>query len=179
MRPGVPALLRLARGVETFIGAVGRVVAWLTLAMVLLVAGNTLLRYFFSISAIWAQELEWHVLALIALWGIAYTQLFGEHVRVDMFHQKMSKRAQLWLEFATALFVMLPFSAYVAWLGIRFVSHSYGLAEVSPDPGGLTHRWIVKSFVVSGYALLAIASVSVLIRTAIRLVCPARAVDAR
>jgi TRAP-type mannitol/chloroaromatic compound transport system permease small subunit len=86
-----------------------------------------------------------------------------------MFWQRYSKRTQLWMEFGTALLVMLPFSLFVCWLGLRFVSHSYALGEVSPDPGGLPMRWLVKSLVVSGYALLALVAVSTVLRSGLQL----------
>jgi TRAP-type mannitol/chloroaromatic compound transport system permease small subunit len=43
------------------------------------------------------------------------------------------------------------------------------MAEISPDPGGLTHRWILKSFVTSGFALLALQSLAIALRSAGRL----------
>lgn len=162
-------LPKLADAIDAFIDRIGWIAAALTLAMVLLISGNTLMRYFFNTSAIWAQELEWHLLAMVALWGLAYMQLRGVPVRVDMFWQRYSARTQLWMEFGTALLVMLPFSLFVCWLGLRFVSHSYALGEVSPDPGGLPMRWLVKSLVVSGYALLALVAASTVLRCGLQL----------
>lgn len=163
-------LLKIADAIDAFIDRIGWFAAGLTLVMVLLISGNTLLRYFFNTSAIWAQELEWHLLAMVALWGLAYMQLRGVQVRVDMFHQHYSPRTKLWMEFGTALLVMLPFALFVCVLGWRFVAHSYALAEVSPDPGGLPMRWLVKSLVISGYALLALAALSIVIRGGLQLV---------
>jgi TRAP-type mannitol/chloroaromatic compound transport system permease small subunit len=90
-------------------------------------------------------------------------------VRVDMFYQAYRERTKLWIEFLTALLVMLPFSLFICWLGWGFARHSWSLGEISPDPGGLPWRWAVKSLVVSGYALLALTAVSTVIRTATRL----------
>ena len=162
-------LIKLADALDRLIDVVGWIAAAVTLAMVLLISGNTLMRYFFNTSAIWAQELEWHLLAFIALWGLAYMQLRAVPVRVDMFYQHYSARTKLWLEFAVALLVILPFSLFVCWLGWGFVSHSFALNEVSPDPGGLPMRWIVKSFVIAGYALLALAAISQVIRSGAQL----------
>lgn len=162
-------LLRLADAIDALIDRVGWFAAALTLAMVLLISGNTLGRYFFNASTIWLQELEWHLLAMVAFWGLAYMQLRGVPVRVDMFYQRYPERVKLWLEFGVALLVMLPFSVFVCVLGWKFVLHSYELAEVSPDPGGLPMRWLVKSLVVSGYALLALVAVSIVIRSGAQL----------
>jgi TRAP-type mannitol/chloroaromatic compound transport system permease small subunit len=157
-------LFRLADAADALVDRVGWFAAGLTLAMVLLISGNTLARYFFSASTVWLQELEWHLLAVVALWGIARMQLRGSVVRVDLFHQRFSARTKLWIDFLTALLVMLPFSLFVCYLGWRFVAHSWALAEVSPDPGGLPWRWAVKSLVISGYALLALVAASTVVR---------------
>ena len=50
---------------------VGRV-PWLTLAIVVLMAVNVVLRYPFSVGSVWSQELEWHLLAPLILFGITY-----------------------------------------------------------------------------------------------------------
>jgi len=160
---------RLADAADAVIDRIGSFTAWLVLVLVLLVSGNTLGRYFFNASTVWLQELEWHLLAVTALWGISIMQLRGTPVRVDLFYQHFSARTKLWIEFLTALLVMLPFALFVCWLGWKFAAYSFSLAEVSPDPGGMPWRWAVKSLVVSGYALLAIVAVSTIIRTGARL----------
>jgi TRAP-type mannitol/chloroaromatic compound transport system permease small subunit len=137
--------------------------------MVLLVSGNTLARYFFDASTVWLQEMEWHLMAVAALLGIARMQLRGTTVRVDLFHQHFSARTRLWIDFLTALLVMLPFALFVAWLGLRFAHHSWTLSEVSPDPGGMPWRWALKSLVTIGYALLALVAVSTVVRTGAQL----------
>lgn len=168
-------LLKLAGAIEALVDRVGWLAAGVVLLMVLLISGNTLMRYLFNTSAIWAQELEWHLLAFIALWGLAYMQLRALPVRVDMLYQRYPERVKLALEFAVALLIILPFSLFVCWLAWGFVAHSYALKEVSPDPGGLPMRWIVKSFVIAGYALLALAALSQVIRCGHELLRPARA----
>ena len=163
------AMAGVADAADAFIDRIGRFSAWVVLAMVLLISGNTLARYFFSASTVWLQELEWHLLALTALWGVSVMQLRGAAVRVDLFYQHFGARTKLWIEFLTALLVMLPFSLFVSWLGWKFAAYSFSLKEVSPDPGGLPWRWAVKSLVVSGYALLAVVAVSTVIRSGARL----------
>ena len=54
---------------------------------------NVLLRYGFSIGSIWMQELEWHIMVPICLFGMSYALLKGEHVRVDVVFQYFSQNA--------------------------------------------------------------------------------------
>ena len=69
----------------------GRATAWLALAIVLLMATNVVLRYLFSYGSVWTQELEWHLLTPLIMFGIAYALLKGEHVRVDVLYGNFSE----------------------------------------------------------------------------------------
>lgn len=158
-------LERTADAIESFIDWTGRLTSWLILALVVLIALEVLLRYTMSFGAVWAQELEWHLLAVISLWGIAYTQKHDAHVRVDIVYQTFSQKTKDWMEFLSAALLMAPMSFYFAWLAVRFVTQSYDMGEISPDPGGLTHRWILKSFVISGFTLLGIQSIAMALRS--------------
>ena len=46
--------------------------------------GNVLLRYGFNTGSVWSQELEWHLMSPICLFGMSYALRHGEHVRVDV-----------------------------------------------------------------------------------------------
>jgi TRAP-type mannitol/chloroaromatic compound transport system permease small subunit len=60
------------RRIEALIDAMGRATLYLTLLMIGLVAVNVLLRYAFSFGSVWSQELEWHLLAAVILFGMSY-----------------------------------------------------------------------------------------------------------
>ena len=61
-----------ARSIDRCVDRIGRAASWLALAIVVLMATNVLLRYLFSIGSVWAQELEWHLLAPLVLFGMTY-----------------------------------------------------------------------------------------------------------
>ena len=143
---------RLDRGIELL----GQTFAWLTLALVLLVAFDVGARYLFHVSWVAEQELEWHVLAVIALMASAYTLQQGEHVRVDVFYQHYSERAKLWLDVLLPILVVIPVGLFIAYMSLHFVSMSYAIHEGSPDPGGLPARWALKAFIPIGFSLVAL-----------------------
>lgn len=159
-------LTKTADALDAFIDWSGRLTSWLVLALVLLIAVQVGLRYTVNLGAVWAQELEWHLLAVISLWGLAYTQKHDAHVRVDILYQSFRERTRQWIELFSAAFVMAPLAFYFAWLSLRFVMQSYGTGEISADPGGLTHRWILKTFLISGFVLLGIQSIALALRNA-------------
>ncbi|HUL40345.1 MAG TPA: TRAP transporter small permease subunit [Burkholderiales bacterium] len=153
-------LLRLSRVISALIDRIGRVVSWMVLGLVLLIAAEVLMRYGFDESSIAAQELEWWGLAIISLLGVSFTLKEGEHVRVDVLYQYYSENARLWFDFLVALLVMFPISLYLSYLSLQFVGQSYADHEVSQSPGGLPYVWVLKSFVPLGLLLLGLQSLA-------------------
>ena len=70
-------------------------------------AANVLLRYGFSLGWMWAQELEWHMLVPICLFGMSYALLHGEHVRVDVLFQSFSPRTKHAVDVVAAVLGMV------------------------------------------------------------------------
>lgn len=85
-------ILIISNRLDAFIERTGQITSWLIFILVLMVSGDVLFRYFFHISSIAEQELQWHILAAIAMFGSAYTFQQGEHVRVDLFYNHYSKK---------------------------------------------------------------------------------------
>ena len=135
---------------------VGRATSWLALAIVVLMATNVVLRYLFSVGSVWSQELEWHLLAPLILFAIAYALLQGEHVRVDVLYANFSERGKALVDFVSAL-LCLAIRVLFIWLSLKYVEQSYVIDEKSADPGGLTHRWVLKALIPRASRLLVAA----------------------
>ena len=147
----------MIRHIERLVDLVGRATSWLALVIVVLMATNVVLRYLFSYGSVWAQELEWHLLAPLILFGIAYALLKGEHVRVDVAYAHFSAKNQARVNLLAAL-LCVAISLLVIWLSLAYVQQAYVIDEKSPDPGGLTHRWILKALIPAGFLLVALQS---------------------
>ena len=52
----------------------------------------------------------------------------------------------------------------IIYYGFDFVSRSYNLNEVSSALTGLSHRWIIKSFIPIGMLILFLAGFSILFK---------------
>jgi TRAP-type mannitol/chloroaromatic compound transport system permease small subunit len=156
------------QGIERAVDLIGRAASWLALVIVILMSVNVVLRYLFSYGSVWGQELEWHLLAPLILFGIPYALLKGEHVRVDVFYAGFSERNQLLIDVVSQVLGILIASAIV-WLSLAYVQQAYVIDEKSPDPGGLGYRWILKALIPAGFALLALQSFATLLGVIARL----------
>ena len=165
---GTSAASRFTAGVDAFVDFVGRAASWLSLAIAVLMAIDVLLRYAFSIGSVWAQELEWHLLAPLVLFGMTYALGKGDHVRVDVFYARFGPRAQAAVDLLSALFAM-GLAFLVIRYSIQFVQQSYTINEISSDPGGLTHRWVLKGLIPVGFALFGLQAAAQGVGAALRL----------
>jgi TRAP-type mannitol/chloroaromatic compound transport system permease small subunit len=155
----VTAAEKLADGIDAFIDLVGRIASWLVFVLALVMGGNVLLRYGFSLGWIWAQELEWHLLVPICLIGMSYALRHGEHVRVDILFASFSPRAKHAVD-ALAAVLAMAFSALVIWLSLAYVAQSWSIGEGTANPGGIEYRYVIKSLIPIGFALLFLQSLA-------------------
>jgi TRAP-type mannitol/chloroaromatic compound transport system permease small subunit len=160
----VGAARKLAGGIDAFTELVGRATSWLALALALVMGANVLLRYGFSLGWIWTQELEWHILVPICLFGMSYALLHGEHVRVDVLFQSFRPRTKHAIDVVAAVLGML-LSILVIRLSLHYVMQSWDANEGSANPGGIDHRYIVKSLIPIGFALFFMQSLSQAIKS--------------
>ena len=145
--------------------AVGTMVSWLTVVLVLIMVGDVAMRYLFSVTSAASFELEWHLFAGIFLLGAAYTLQQDKHVRVDVFYHRFSKRRQGWVNLVGSLFLLLPFCAVAFWESLSFVEASFNVRETSPDPQGLPARYLIKSVIPIAFFLLGLQGVSVVLKS--------------
>ena len=155
----------MVAAIERFIALVGRATAWLALAIVLLMATNVVLRYLFSYGSVWSQELEWHLLVPLIMFSVAFALQQGEHVRVDVLYARFSPRTQALVNVVSAV-LCLAISALALWFSVKYVQQSYVIDEQSADPGGLTHRWVLKALIPAGFVLLGLQSVAEIAKSA-------------
>jgi TRAP-type mannitol/chloroaromatic compound transport system permease small subunit len=164
-------LATIADTLDIVIDRIGRVTGWCSFAIVLVMAYNVLLRYFFRTGSVAMQELEWHLMAPICMLGLSYAILKDGHVQVDILYGRFPERAQRIIQFVSTLLVVVVI-AILFKLSIPYVLQSYGIGEKSPDPGGLTHRWILKSMLPIGFGLLLVQSVAAMLRALIPILDP-------
>ena len=153
----------LASKIERLIDQVGKVASWATLAIVGLISVNVLLRYTFSVGSVWSQELEWHLLAVMILFGMSYSLLRGENVRVDLFYAKFSPEKKFVVDVVSAL-LTIAIALILIKLSVSYVMQSFSIGEGSPDPGGIPARWAIKSLIPIGFFFVALQAFAGLIR---------------
>ena len=154
------ALKRISGWIDAINQRVGRLVAWVSLGLVLVIFVDVTMRYMFNTSFVFTQELEWHLFAFIFLIGAGFTLLHDGHVRVDIFYQRLGFRGKAWVNFVGVLLFLIPGCIMVITTSWKFTMNSFAILEGSPDPGGIPLRFIIKGCIPVGFFLLLLQGIS-------------------
>ncbi|WP_028354337.1 TRAP transporter small permease subunit, partial [Bordetella petrii] len=119
------ALLAISRAIDALNLRVGRAVTWITLLVVLVSAGNALVRKVFETSSNAWLELQWYMFGAMFLLTAGYTLLKNEHVRVDILSSRLSKRTQIYIEIFGVVFFLLPMAILIMYLSWPMFMDSY------------------------------------------------------
>ncbi len=109
-------LLSISKAIDAIMSLVGRSVTWVTLIVVLISAGNAIVRKTFHVSSNAWLEIQWYLFGVIFLLAAGYTFLKNEHVRVDIINQRLSPRTQVIIDLIGVIFFMLPACLLIVYL---------------------------------------------------------------
>ncbi len=151
-------LLRIASAIDRFSDRTGRVLVWLSLAMVVVGGYNAVVRYLDKFTGLGLSsntyiELQWYLFSLLFLLGAAYTLRHDAHVRVDVLLVRLSPKGRAWVDVLGTVLFLIPFCILMLWVAWPAVSSSWAVREMSPDPGGLP-RYPIKAVIPVAFVLL-------------------------
>ncbi len=158
-------LRKFVRIVDALNERVGTAVSWFTTLLVLTVCLDVFTRYFLRSSSVAVQELEWHFFAVIFLLASAWALKHNKHVRVDVLYMNFKPRNQALANLIGSLLFLLPFAVITIWSSQNFVLNSFRIGEVSPDPGGLPARFILKAMIPIGFTLILLQGLAMAVRS--------------
>jgi TRAP-type mannitol/chloroaromatic compound transport system permease small subunit len=157
-------LLRLEILFDRFSDVMGWIAGVLNLLMLVNVFYDAIMRYFFSSGSIALQEMEWHLFAMVFLFGIAYGLKEDGHVRVDVLYDRFSPRNKALVNIAGTVLFLLPLSLLIIEGSVWYVQEAYNSGEVSGDPGGLPYRWLIKLVIPASFVFLVVSAIGFIIR---------------
>lgn len=109
-----------------------------------------------SLTMMGLAELQWHLMAVMVMLGLAFALTEDRHVRVDLLYSGLGRKGKAAVNLVGDLLFLLPFCAVIGWLSLGFVDFAWRTGEQS-DYGGLADRYLVKSLMPIGFAVLACA----------------------
>lgn len=186
-----PALLTLSIALRRFVDSVGKFGAWMAVPLILVTVMDVVIRkltwkdpaggvdgvqiwlvnnvskYFGSTLL---QEMEWHFHTALFALVLGYGYIYNTHVRVDLIRETLAFRKKIWIEFVGLTIFTIPYCLIVAYFASIYAYDSFMISEKSASTVGLTHRWIIKSVLVFGLIVAALAAIAGWLQMALVLV---------
>jgi TRAP-type mannitol/chloroaromatic compound transport system permease small subunit len=156
-------LLKISGLIDAFNEWIGKLIMWLVLAAVLISAGNAIIRKAFDMSSNAFLEIQWYLFAGVFMLGAGYVFLRNAHVRIDFISSKLSKRTNAIIDILGMVVFTIPLSIILMVLSWPLFQQAYASGEMSANAGGLI-RWPVLLLIPLGFAILALQSMSELVK---------------
>lgn len=159
----VNALLPVARAIDNFNRTIGKYVAWLIFAAVLVSAVNATVRKLLDMSSNSWLELQWVLFSAVFLLCAPWTLLDNEHIRIDIVNNLMPTWLRSTIDLVGHIFFLIPLTIIMVLTGTPFFIKSFEINEQSMNAGGLP-QWPGKALIAIGFALLFIQAISEIIK---------------
>ena len=157
-------LLMVSKTITKILTKIGMIGAWLSIPLIGIIIFDIITRRFLVLGSTKLQEMEWHLHTMIFLLALGFAYTRNAHVRIEVVREKFSQEVKSWLEILGCVLFLIPYTIMIIYFGLDFVERSFNLNEVSSALTGLSHRWIIKSFVPVGMILLWLGGCAVLLR---------------
>lgn len=144
----VSGLKKTVAVIDSVTELTGKMIAWLTLVMVLMTFTIVVLRYGFNLGWIAMQESVLYFHGIVFMLGAAYTLKSDGHVRVDIFYQGFSKTNKALVNLLGGIFLLLPVCCFIFFISLNYVTVSWSILEQSPEAGGLPLVYLNKSLLL-------------------------------
>jgi len=115
------------------------------------------------------QELEWHSHTALFLMVLGYGFTHNRHVRVDFLRENLAYRTKVWIDFIGTSLFMIPWICILIYFSFIYTRESFLINEVSASLVGLSHRWMIKSFLIAGFVCALLSGIAVWLQTVILL----------
>lgn len=156
-------LLPVSRAIDAMTTWLGKRLAWLILAAVMVSAVNATVRKLFDTSSNSWLELQWVLFGVVFLLCSPWTLLANEHIRIDIVNNLMPKKVRNWIDVVGHTLFLAPWCILMIVTAAPFFWRSFMINEQSGNAGGLP-QWPSKSLVLIGFALLLAQGLSELIK---------------
>jgi len=108
---------------------------------------QVVLRYVFGMGMVQLEELQWHLYAVNVVFGLSYCLSADSHIRLDVLHDKFSRRTKEKIEILGIILLLMPLIYVIFYHSVDFLWEALRTHERSDSPMGLCCRWIPKGLI--------------------------------
>lgn len=156
----------LIRTIDSFSYLIGEVTKWLLPILVITVAFTVFALSIFGQSWTKLFESADYLHASVIMLGAAATLLAGQHVRVDVFHTRMSAKARALVDFIGYYALLVPVCLIIIWNSQSFVSFAWRIFEGSNEADGIRGEFLLKTLVPIFAVMMILQGLAIALRAA-------------
>lgn len=160
----------LSRGLITLLDdisyRIGEITKWALPLLVLSIAFSVFALSIFGLNWTKLSESAAYFHASVIMLGAAATLLAGQHVRVDIFHTRMSAKSRSLVDFAGFYALLLPVCLIIIWDSQSFVNFAWRIFEGSSENDGIQGVFLLKTLVPVFAVMMIAQSLSIAMRAA-------------
>ena len=170
---------RLSDGLRKFVDRAGKLSTFFIIPLVFITMWDVFCRKLVWIQ-IWLvenlgsifestllQELEWHFHTALFLMVFGYGFTHNRHVRVDFVRENLCFRTKVWIDFFGTSLFMIPWICVLIYFSWVYTRESFIINEISASLVGLSHRWVIKSFLIAGFICALLSGIAVWLQTVV------------
>jgi len=155
---------RIVSAIDNINDWVGKIFCWCSLALVLIGAYDSIMRYAFRRPTIWAYETSCMLGGTIIVMGWGYVLLKKQHVRVDVFYTRLSDRQKAILDFVCSLFLFFPIITLLIYVSYKWMWQAWVKHEIMRETYWYPPAGPFKTVVVVGLCLFLLQGLAEVIR---------------
>lgn len=161
---------KVCAGIEWFNEKVAKVSAWAIVVLILVISYEVVSRYVFNRPTIWSYEMSYFLSSFLIIMAMAYTLQTKNHVNIDIFYNKFSRKTQLILSIIFTLVFFFPMWILLIQVMIPNIMDSYHTGEKSSYGSWLPLIWPFKLWIFIGLLLFVIQGLLEFMKDIIRLI---------
>lgn len=152
----------IINGIDRLSHLLGEIGKWFLMVMVFSLMFEVIARYFFKAPTIWAADICEQCMILLGSLGGAYSYLYDQFVRVDLFYERLGLRGKALMDIITFT-VFALFMYMVVKQNITAASAAFAMKVTSPTIMRIPYGW-GRTAVAVGSVLLALQGISILLK---------------
>jgi len=133
--------------IDSLIYWLGEGAKWLLPLLVLSVAASVFALSIFGVTTTKWLESAKYFQAFIIMLGAAAALLASQHVRVDIFHTRMTDIGKARIDLIGYFVLLLPVCVLLIWNAQSFVSVAWSIREGSSEADGIRGVYILKTLI--------------------------------
>lgn len=157
-------LRRICAGIGFLSEWFGRIVMWLVVVLILIIAYDVIMRYAFNAPTTWSFTLAYMLGGSLSVGGLAYNHLHDVNVRIDIVYARLPQKRRLTIDVVLAVVLLLPLSFALTSMFAKDALFAYAINQKAVETPWYPVIWPYKAVLAAGLGLLFLQGIATLIR---------------